>query len=84
MSLLFAFIPGSLGNKGNNFWKDLLQADWINVISSFAAGIIFNLANILFVAALTIAGMLVNIHFRNWSGISNWHIDKLFGSSHWK
>jgi len=59
MSLLFAFIPGSLGNKGNNFRRDLIQADWINVISSFAAGIIFNLANILFVAALTIAGMLV-------------------------
>jgi glucose uptake protein len=59
MSLLLAFIPGSLGNKGNSFWSDLIQADWINVISSIAGGIIFNLANILFVAALTIAGMLV-------------------------
>jgi glucose uptake protein len=59
MSLLFAFIPGSWGNKGNNFWQDLMQADWINIISSFIGGIIFNLANILFVAALTIGGMLV-------------------------
>lgn len=59
IALLFAFIPGSLGSEGRSFWPDLMQADWSNIISSFLGGIIFNLANILFLAAITMAGMLV-------------------------
>ena len=59
MTLLFAFIPGSMGNVGKSFWPDMMQADWANIASAFIGGIIFNLANILFVAALAIAGMLV-------------------------
>jgi glucose uptake protein len=59
MSLLFAFIPGSLGNEGRSCWADLMQASVNNIMSAAAGGIIFNLANILFVAAIALAGMLV-------------------------
>src|SRR3954454_4531628 len=59
ISLLFAFTLGSFGNAGRGFIDDLQQADSKNVLSAFTGGIVFNLANILLVAAIAIAGMAV-------------------------
>ncbi len=58
-SLLFAFTLGSYGNEGRSFLTDLQQADRSNIISAFTGGIIFNAANILLGAAISIAGLAV-------------------------
>jgi len=59
LSLLFAFTLGSNGSGGRAFIADLQQADASNLFSALLGGIIFNLANILLVAAIAIAGMSV-------------------------
>jgi len=59
LSLLFAFTLGSNGSGGRAFIADLQQADRSNLFSALLGGIIFNLANILLVAAIAIAGMSV-------------------------
>src|SRR5271157_986332 len=58
-SLLLAFTLGSNGAGGRGFLADLQQADsqWLG--SAFLGGVIFNLSNILLVAAIDIAGMAV-------------------------
>jgi glucose uptake protein len=58
-SLALAFTLGSSGSFGRGFVTDLLQArpQWLG--SAFLGGVIFNLSNILLVAAIDIAGMAV-------------------------
>ena len=58
-ALLFAFTLGSTGNTGRAFLPDVSQADskWLG--SAFVGGVIFNLSNILLVAAIDIAGLAV-------------------------
>ena len=58
-TLLFAFTLGSFGNAGRSFMNDIQQADAKNILSAFTGGVVFNLANILLVAAIAIAGMAV-------------------------
>jgi Putative glucose uptake permease len=58
-TLLFAFTLGSFGNEGRSFLDDLKQAEGRYIFSAFAGGVIFNLANILLVAAIAVAGMSV-------------------------
>jgi len=58
-TLLLAFTLGSHGSAGRSFMNDIQQAGSANVWSAFAGGVIFNLANILLVAAIGIAGMSV-------------------------
>ncbi len=59
LSLILAFTMGSMGSAGRTFMADLHQADakWLG--SAFFGGVIFNLSNILLVAAIDIAGMAV-------------------------
>ncbi|MFM9908197.1 MAG: GRP family sugar transporter [Chitinophagaceae bacterium] len=59
LSLLFAFTLGSNGSQGRNFLEDVNQAGGNNLFSAILGGIIFNAANILLVAAISIAGMSV-------------------------
>jgi glucose uptake protein len=59
LALLLAFTAGSSGTEGRSFLADLAQADGKSVISAFLGGVIFNIANILLVAAIAIAGMAV-------------------------
>lgn len=58
-TLVFGFTFGSSGTEGRSFIADLTQADTFALTSAFIAGIIFNLSNILIVAATAIAGMSV-------------------------
>ena len=58
-ALLFAFTLGSTGSAGRSFLVDLAQADLHWLGSAFLGGVIFNLANILLVAAIDVAGMAV-------------------------
>jgi glucose uptake protein len=59
LALLLAFTLGSTGGGGRGFLADLHQADakWLG--SAFLGGVIFNLSNILLVAAIDIAGLAV-------------------------
>ena len=59
VSLLLAFTMGSVGNEGRSFIPDLAQADSSSFWSAFIGGVVFNLANILLVVAIDIAGMAV-------------------------
>ena len=58
-ALLLAFTAGSAGEAGRPFLADLAQADRGPLGSAFLGGVIFNLSNILLVAAIDIAGMAV-------------------------
>lgn len=58
-SVISAFTLGSMGTQGRSFIDDLQQASSSNIISAFIGGIIFNAANILFSAAIAVAGMSV-------------------------
>ena len=59
LALVLAFTMGSTGSGGRSFLADLRQADaqWLG--SAFLGGVIFNLSNILLVAAIDIAGLAV-------------------------
>jgi glucose uptake protein len=59
LALLLAFTLGSTGENGRGFLADLRQADAQWLRSAFLGGVIFNLSNILLVAAIDIAGMAV-------------------------
>jgi len=58
-SLVSALTLGSFGSEGRSFMADLKQADSSNIISALIGGVVFNAANILFSAAIAIAGMAV-------------------------
>ena len=59
MSLLFGLTLGSSGEAGRSFWTDLQQGEWPAYQSALLGGVIFNIANLLIVAAIDIAGMAV-------------------------
>ena len=59
LSLLLAFTMGSMGSGGRSFIADLQQAQPKWLWSAFLGGVIFNLSNILLVAAIDIAGLAV-------------------------
>jgi glucose uptake protein len=59
MALVFATTIGSFGDLGRSFADDLRQANDASLLSAFIGGIIFNLANILLIAAIATAGMSV-------------------------
>ena len=59
LSLLLAFTMGSSGTGGRGFLADLRQAEGRWLGSAFLGGVIFNLSNILLVAAIDIAGLAV-------------------------
>lgn len=58
-SLLLGLTMGSMGEGGRSFMEDINQAESENIFSAVAGGVIFNAANILLVAAISIAGMSV-------------------------
>lgn len=59
LALILAFTLGSSGSDGRGFLADLQQAESKWLMSAFIGGVIFNLSNILLVAAIDIAGMAV-------------------------
>jgi len=59
VSLLLALSLGNSGDAGRPFFEDLRQAGLPALWSAFLGGVIFNLSNILLVAAIDIAGLAV-------------------------
>lgn len=59
LALIFGLTLGSFGIEGRTFFEDLGQAQFSSLANAFAGGVIFNLANIMIVAAISVAGMAV-------------------------
>lgn len=59
LALIFGLTLGSTGAQGRSFFADLAQADSANVSSALIGGVVFNIANLLLVAAIDMAGMAV-------------------------
>jgi glucose uptake protein len=58
-SLLFGFTFGSSGTVGMSFAESIGQASLSSILNPIIGGIIFNLSNILLVAAISVAGMAI-------------------------
>ena len=59
ISLVLAFTMGSTGNDANSFLNNVHSADLSNILSTMVGGAIFNLANLLLVAAIDMAGLAI-------------------------
>lgn len=59
LSLIFGFTLGSSGENGQAFIPNLLQAAPKAFLLALLGGVIFNIANLLLVAAIEIAGMAI-------------------------
>ena len=59
LALILAFTMGSSGEEGRGFIADLTQADGKAIGSALLGGAVFNIANLLIVVAINIAGMAV-------------------------
>jgi glucose uptake protein len=59
MSLIYGLTMGSYGEGGRSFLADLQQADSGSILSAVIGGVIFNLSNLLIVAAIAVAGLSV-------------------------
>jgi glucose uptake protein len=58
-SLLWGLTLGSHGNTGVSFFSDVAHADSAHIIFAVLGGAVFNIANLLLVAAIDIAGLAV-------------------------
>jgi glucose uptake protein len=60
-ALIYAFTFGNLGFDGFSFVDDLMHAGKREWLFAFGAGVIFNLANMVLLAAITVAGLSVAV-----------------------
>src|SRR5215831_3639440 len=59
ISLVLALTMGSTGHDSSSFLNNVQSADGSNIVSTLVGGAIFNLANLLLVAAIDMAGLAV-------------------------
>jgi glucose uptake protein len=59
VSLIWAFTLGSVSHDASSFLNNVRQADTSNIVSTMLGGVIFNLANLLLVAAIDMAGLAI-------------------------
>ncbi len=59
VSLILALTMGSTGNDSSSFLNNVRSADTNNIVSTMVGGAIFNLANLLLVAAIDMAGLAI-------------------------
>ena len=59
ISLILALTMGSTGNDASSFLNNVRSADTNNILFTMGAGVIFNLANLLLVAAIDMAGLAI-------------------------
>src|SRR2546428_12824440 len=69
ISLIFAFTLGSTSNDANSFLNNVHSADTSNIVSVMIGGAIFNLANLLLVAAIDMAGLAGGFSSSHLNGI---------------
>src|SRR5579863_7461635 len=59
ISVLLAFTMGSTGHDSHSFLNNVHAADTSNIVNALIGGALFNLANLLLVAAIDMAGLAV-------------------------
>jgi glucose uptake protein len=59
ISLILALTMGSTGHDTSSFFNNVESADRSNIVSTLVGGAIFNLANLLLVAAIDMAGLAI-------------------------
>ena len=59
ISLALALTMGSTGNDASSFLNNVHAADTSNIVNAMIGGALFNLANLLLVAAIDMAGLAV-------------------------
>jgi glucose uptake protein len=59
VSLLWALTLGSTGGGGERFVENVAAADGINILLALVGGFIFNVANLLLVAGIDMAGLAI-------------------------
>ncbi len=59
VALMYGLTMGSTGDAGRGFLADLQQANSHSIISAIVGGVVFNLSNLLIVAAIAVAGLSV-------------------------
>src|SRR6202047_1315660 len=59
VSLVLAFTMGNTADDPSSFLNNVRNADGSNIVSTMFAGVIFNLANLLLVAAIDMAGLAI-------------------------
>src|SRR6202140_2409341 len=59
ISVILAFTMGSSGDDPTSFLNNVGAADGSNILSTLAGGAIFNLANLLLVAGIDMAGLAI-------------------------
>jgi glucose uptake protein len=58
-AIFWGLTAGSHGHSGTPFLTDLAQASTTSILFAFLGGVIFNIANLLLVAAIDVAGLAV-------------------------
>jgi glucose uptake protein len=59
ISLVLALTMGSTGHNADSFLNNVHSADSSNIVSAMLGGVVFNLANLLLVAAIDMAGLAI-------------------------
>lgn len=59
ISLVFALTLGSIGNEANSFMNNVRAANGSNIAYAMIGGFIFNIANLLLVAGIEMAGLAI-------------------------
>ena len=59
ISLILGHTMGSTGHDANSFLNNVHSADSSNIVSAMLGGVVFNLANLLLVAAIDMAGLAI-------------------------
>jgi glucose uptake protein len=59
LTLILALTMGSIGVEGRPFTTDIMQSSLSSICFALLSGVVFNLANILLVSGIAIAGMAV-------------------------
>ena len=58
-ALVWGLTAGSLGHSGPTFFADIANAPLNAILFALAGGVVFNIANLLLVAAIDVAGLAV-------------------------
>jgi glucose uptake protein len=59
MAVVYGLTMGMTGQEGRGLIEDLMQADQRSVMFALAGGVVFNLSNLLIIAAIAVAGLSV-------------------------
>jgi glucose uptake protein len=59
ISVILAFTMGSTGHDAHSFLNNVHSANTSNIVSAMLGGVVFNLANLLLVAAIDMAGLAI-------------------------